>query len=1182
MRDVSKQFGTHPEYRIDEIADRFEAALQRGEQPCLADYVSMIEPDNQTELMAELIRIDFSCRLGKCPDLSIDEFLQDFQRLRESHPDVLHQLASDLRRIQLQSGMAPRRNPDKVAARQFVGRFRLLEELGSGSFGKVFRAEDPELRRYVAVKIPRTTAFATGEERRRFIQEARSLAGLQHPGIVAVHEIGYDGDLPFFVTDYVDGPSLAAELARRRFSYTDAARLVAEVADALHSSHVQGVIHRDVSPSNILIDRNWRPFVTDFGLARVSSTESTVTVPGQILGTPAYMSPEQASGNSMSVDARSDIYGLGVVLFELLTGERPFRGDAAMVLHQVLHAQPVAPRSLDHRIPVDLETICCRAMAKLPQHRYASAAEFRDDLRRFLSGNPIVARPVGVIERTSLWARRNQAVAGLLFAVAVLVLVVAVFGTVMTVQLATAEADARIQLSRAQAEAGILELEAGAATGLLRLLQSYETAQENMIEKRSRFSLLSGWHRDTGGQLQNVIGHQHAVRAATFSPDGSLIVTAAADGEVAVWEAASGGNITRLSGHKGEFGATRWRITFSNDGSRLLTSTQRTAVVWDTLGWTAIGENLCEASAMSSDGELWALASRNGLEVRRIDDGSVVFGPWPMLAVRGIHFSPDNQTLAVATGFGSARLWNLSTGLPVGSELRHETTQTIDSSEMSPDGRLFATGSWDDSARLWQTADGSPVGEFLQHSEDIRQLCFSPDSRLLATASYDGCVRIWNTDTSQAAIPPLQHGCPVLAIAFSSDGRFLGSGGMNGVISIWEIATAKRLDVAAAHQGQINGIAFDRAGTRFVTASNDTTARIWSFGDSRPEQRILSHIGRVWETDISHDNAFVAGVTESSYLHVWDLSRNSPVCDPIAVTDGRFNSHGLHAEILTCCFHPSEPLLATATSNGRIMFWDVAASGVSLRAEKDFETNSVRRLAFSPDGNALAVATNHKTAAIWRAWRSAAEPEIIAHPSPLWTVQFSPDGKSLATGGDDGIVRVFSLTNAARLTAALPHDGAVSSIAFSTDGEFLVSAAADHSVRLWDCRTWQHRDSTFRVRANVEYVTVSPDCGQIATACNNGQAQIWDIVTGLPCGKPNVHSMFATSVRFSADGRYLLSSSFDGTVCLRTIRPRIEPAEPETLRQTLIRELGARIDRGGVPRAVSWQEWQKIRPGSAD
>lgn len=420
--------------RLENCVARFEAAWQQGERPVLHDFLAGDDNSQRCAQLLELVHTDLEYRLKAGESARIEDYLRRYPELADNRNVVLDLLAAefDLRCRSPQPCLEEyqRRFPDlgdELAAlilarrpgiarqrpaeneERRLGRYVLLEEIGSGSFGTVHKALDSELRRTVALKVPHRVGLTDG----RFLREARSAAALRHPGIVAVYDAGRVDGIWYLVSEFVAGQTLAQRLKAGRPSFRQAAQWVADLADALAHAHRHGVIHRDVKPSNILLDSEGQPRLTDFGLARRDVSDGTATEEGQILGTPAYMAPEQARGEVNRIDARTDVYGLDTVLYELLTRELPFHGNNRMLLRQVLEEEPRPPRRVNDEVPRDLETVCLKAMAKEPADRYSAAAEFADDLRRFLQGQPVRARPVGPVGRLLRWGRRRPAMAGL-------------------------------------------------------------------------------------------------------------------------------------------------------------------------------------------------------------------------------------------------------------------------------------------------------------------------------------------------------------------------------------------------------------------------------------------------------------------------------------------------------------------------------------------------------------------------------------------------------------------------------------------------------------------------------------------------------------------------------------------------------------------------------------------------
>jgi tRNA A-37 threonylcarbamoyl transferase component Bud32 len=398
--------------RIDEICDAYEVEWRAGERPHIAAVLDRSGDAERPALFCELLLLEIEYRrnLGELPSRA--DYLAKFPEFAEYIEAIGFKHGLD---AGLNSGAESANNNSTFSAARGarIAQFELLELLGTGAAGEVWKARDTRLQRTVAIKFPRSQNLSEAELH-RFLREGRAAAQLHHPSIVPVHEVGRDGDTAFIVSEHIAGENLRDRLSRGNLPLKAAAELCAKLAEALHHAHEHGIVHRDLKPANILVDDNNEPHITDFGLAKWINDARDLTLEGQLLGTVAYMAPEQARGNVARVDSRTDVYALGAILYELLVGKCPFQGDEAAVINAILNQEPAAPRSTNRRIPRDLETICLKAIDEDPNRRYQSVQEMAVDLRRYLRGEPVFARRIGLIGKAWRWCRRRPAAAAVI------------------------------------------------------------------------------------------------------------------------------------------------------------------------------------------------------------------------------------------------------------------------------------------------------------------------------------------------------------------------------------------------------------------------------------------------------------------------------------------------------------------------------------------------------------------------------------------------------------------------------------------------------------------------------------------------------------------------------------------------------------------------------------------------
>jgi len=1074
-----------------------------------------------------------------------------------------------------------------------IGRYKLLEQVGEGGCGVVYVAEQTEpVHRRVALKVIKL-GMDTRQVIARFEAERQALALMDHPNIAKVLDAGAtDAGRPFFVMELVKGVRITDYCDRNNLSTTERLGLFVQVCQAIQHAHQKGIIHRDIKPSNILVtlhDGVPVPKVIDFGIAKATTgqrlTDKTLyTAIEQFIGTPAYMSPEQAELSGLDIDTRSDVYALGVLLYELLTGKTPF--DAKRLIEAGLdeirriirEEEPLRPSTrlgtltaeeqtttakrrrseppkLIHIVRGDLDWIVMKTLEKDRTRRYETANGLAMDIQRHLNNEPVVARPPSQFYRFQKLVRRNK----LAVAAAVMVALSLIAGLGLFAweyagkskalnRVLSAEKAAKVQAERAdrnaaeeaaqrrRAEASALEsrntladsdfLEAtrhiAEDRGPTALAHLQRSLSLNATNSAALLRLATLLTEHTWMLPMLSLRHSNAVLCAEFSPDGKKIVTGSYAGRVTAMVRDAGPGRRYLPP------GPRWiaQVWDAQTGERLTKPLEHVNFL-QSAQFSPDGKViLTTASDAPVDGavRLWDAASGEPLAVLQHSRG-----------VRSAQFSPDGQRVFTVGNFG-AQVWDAHTGQPQTKPLQHSVNMSLP--QFSPDGKWIVTLEGK-KARVWDAQTSQPVAEAVSTSGwYFTSAQFSPDGKRFVTASYYQA-QVWDAQTGRPLAGPFTDRDGLGSVQFSPDGRKILTISAGGA-RVWDAQTAEPLSEPLKHSGVLVSAEFSGDGQRVLTASADGTARVWDAQSGTPLTELLKLAGAIKSARFSPDGRWILTASDDGMARLWDIRRGKALGELFAGSRGGF--------------YPQQVNLG-----GKNLAWDS------------------RRLSgqFGPDGKrVLVVSQNH--AQVWDARtglpstgpmkssvsledmpivsgaRGGGTNEPIRTSGELRAGQLSPDGKRVVTASTDGTAQVWDAQTGRPMTGPMKHPGPVNFAQFSPDGRRIITGSGDmpgvrdksYVARVWDAQTGQRLSDFTNHFSEVNAAQFSPDGKRVVSVSGDSTAWLWDAQTGQPLSGPWQLGGSGNSVQFSPDGECTVISSFGGEAQVRNAQTGEALIEP--------------------------------------
>ncbi|MCC7375922.1 MAG: protein kinase [Verrucomicrobiales bacterium] len=1071
-----------------------------------------------------------------------------------------------------------------------LGDYWLEEQLGHGGMGVIYRARQISLDRVVAVKLLLLGRYSSAESLKRFRREAQASASLRHPNIVSVFEVGETDGQPYLALEYVDGQSLAEVLRQGPVPPIRAARFAHAVAEAIHYAHTQGVLHRDVKPSNVLVDVFGQVRLTDFGLAKKLDGSGDMTMTGEMLGSPNYLSPEQASGRTSDVGPASDVYGVGALLYELLTGRPPFMAPSIQdTLLHIRDTDPVPPSNLNPAVPPDLNTIALKCLEKTPAKRYGSARELAEDLARFLRHEPITARPTPAWERTVKWIRRDRARAAL---------VVTVVGSLMALTAASWWISYRVARARQETETANRSLarnlfvrewndaeqfvdEGKTLPALTWFAQVLRRDPSNHVAATRLLSLLGELTLSTPAASPLV--HSGAVLTASFSSDGRHLLTAGADGQVRRWDwrtsAAPLALPKTFDGPAAAFvpgadrilvadrqGVSKWSIDgvhessvpstnkaarrwfVSRDGRRaVLTSASEFPQLWDVAALQRVTNDAVVASrnptaAVSADGRFLVVpkvltkpTTNFSVAIVEVASGRVVWAARLPDSIRPFHvhtlaISDDNSHVAVGRWGGQILVW------------RVELSETIDE-----DAPVFAK---------------APIFD-IELGPVTRAECFQfhNNNRFLVFGTTDGMAQLCDLATGQIMSDRIEHAGLINSVVAAPDGQTLATASVDGFVRLWDLRPRPPEPVTVQSSGEVWDVAVSPDSTWMVVGGNPgAEIRDLATGALRhalPMGRLISRVA------ITRDGRRVITCTERGLFRMWDAKTGEPLAPAEQLAD---RIHDLSVSVdgrWICVGGPSEGVRILDAMTGTPVLPE-AKAGVE-----------VVESAISPDGKQLIAGTTHGEVYFWSLPGLTLRPTQERHHGVVWSTRLSRDSRFLATTSGDQTAMIWD-TATARVLREIRSEKAVYCSNFSPDGRRLIIGSADRTARIWDVATGRQTSEIMRCPGGVWFAVYSPDGRFVATGDDSGAARLWDAESGLPLGNWLRSRASLKRITFSPDGQYLITTSADRTVKVWPVlvAPQSAPAWVPEVAEAVA---GRRLDEVGNLHVVPFENWSRLR-----